>query len=322
MYKVIVWCPLSERQQARLREQGYEIEMFSGAGGMSEDELVQHIAQFDALIVGLDPIGRAMMAAGDRLKVVSRFGIGLDSVDVQAATELGIVVTNTPGASKVAVAELSIGLMFSLVRQLPQHHAWTKAGKWERRLGVELFGKTLGVMGLGNIGKEVARRAVSLGMRVVAFDPFWDDQFADKWGIERLSKEQVLREADIVTLHLPMMPETAGFIGAEELEMMKPGAMVVNAARGGLVDGDALHDALAAGHLGGAAMDVFVEEPPKPSPLLQLENVILSPHLGGETEEAHENLGRMATDNAIAVLRGERPPNVVNPEVLDHLRPL
>lgn len=321
MYRVVVWCPLSEPQQARLREQGHEVELFS-AGTMSRGEIAEHINQFDALIVGLDPIDREILAAGDRLKVVARFGIGLDSVDIQAATELGIAVTNTPGASKVAVAELAIAHMFSLSRQLPQHHASTKAGGWERRLGTELFGKTLGVMGLGNIGKEVARRAVSLGMGVVAYDTYWDDGFAAEWGIERLSKEEVLQEADIVTLHLPMAPETTGFIGRQELEMMKPGALLVNTARGGLVDAQALCDALSSNHLAGAALDVFAEEPPSGSPLLALDNIILSPHLGGETAEAHENLGRLAVDNAMAVLQGERPPNIVNPEVLGRLRPI
>jgi D-3-phosphoglycerate dehydrogenase len=244
----------------------------------------------------------------------------LDTVDVKAATELGIVVTNTPGANKVAVAELTIGLMFCLVRQLPQHHAWTKAGKWERRVGLELHGKTLGMMGLGRIGKEVAWRATSLGMKVIAFDLFWDEPFAHKWGIERCSKEDVLGKADILSLHLSLSPETVGIVGEAELAMMKPGAMLINAARGGLVDEQALYKALVSGHLGGAALDVFSKEPPVGSPLLGLDNVILSPHVGGETVEGSQNMSRMVVDNILAVLRGESPPNIVNPDVIGHTR--
>jgi D-3-phosphoglycerate dehydrogenase len=232
------------------------------------------------------------------------------------------VVTNTPGANKVAVAELTIGLMFCQVRQLPQHHAWTKAGQWERRVGFELYGKTLGLMGLGQIGKQVAWRATSLGMKVIAFDPYWDEPFAHKWGIERCSKEEILGKADIVSLHLSLSRETGGFIGEAELAMMKPGAMLINTARGGLVDEQALYTALASGHLGGAALDVFAKEPPLGSPLLSLDNVILSPHQAFQTGEAAENMSCMVVDNILAVLRGESPPNTVNPDVIGHMKPL
>ena len=262
------------------------------------------------------------MAASDRLKVVARFGIGLDSVDVKAATELGIVVTNTPGANKVSVAELALGLMFCLARQLPQHDARTKAGKGEGNVGFELCGRTLGVIGMGHIGKEVARRAVCLGMQVVAHDPYWDEQHAQEHHIKRSSKEQVLQLADMVTLHVPLTPETARFISQDELAMMKPGSFLINTARGGLVDDEALYAALTSGHLGGAALDVFTEETPTGSLMLGLDNVVLSPHIGGETVESYENMSGMAAENVIAVLRGECPPNIVNPEVLSRLRPL
>ena len=321
-YRILVWCPLTEHEQTRLREQGYELEVLFGRGRPSVSDLAEYISGSDALIVGLDTITREMMAAGDRLKVVARYGIGLDNVDVKAATELGIVVTNTPGASKVSVAELTLGLMFCLARQLPQHHAWTKAGKWERHVGFELAGRTLGVMGLGQIGMEVARRAVCLGMQVIAHDPHWDEQFAQEHDIRWSSKEQVLRLADIVTLHLPLTLDTAGFIDQEGLATMKPRAYLINAARGGLVDQDALYAALASGHLGGAALEAFIEEPPTGSPLLGLDNVLFSPHIGGETVEAHESMSRIAADNVVAVLRGERPPNIVSPEALSRLRPL
>ena len=321
-HKILVWCPLIEHEQTRLREQGCELEVLSRSDQMSVDALPEYVSRFDALMVGLDPITGKIMASGNRLKVVARFGIGLDSVDVKAATELGIVVTNTPGASKASVAELTLGLMFCLARQLPQHHVRTKDGKWEQHLGYELGGRTLGVMGLGQIGKEVARRAVCLGMRVIAHDPHWDQQFAREHDIKRFSKAQVLQLADIVVLHVPLAPETAAFIGREELAMMKPGSFLINAARGRLVDEEALCAALVSGHLAGAALDVFAEEPPTGSPLLGLDNVVFSPHLGGETVEGYENMSRMAAENVMAVLRGERPPNIVNPEVLSRLRPL
>jgi D-3-phosphoglycerate dehydrogenase len=322
MYRILVWCPLTQNQQQRLREQGYELEMLSSTREMDLAALASYVSQFDALMVGLDPITKEIMATGDRLKVVARFGVGLDSVDVKAATELGVVVTNTPAASKVAVAELTIALMFSLARQLPQHHTMTKAGRWERRVGFELFGKILGILGLGYIGKEVARRAVGLGMSVTAFDPYWDDRFAQEHDIQRFSKEQVLRRADIVTLHMPLTPTTMGFIGREELQMMKQGSFLINTARGGLVDYDALFAALASGHLGGAGLDVYPTEPPTASPLLGLDNVVFTPHIGGETAEAYENMSRMASDNVVAVLKGQEPPNLVNPEVLGRLRSL
>ena len=298
------------------------MEVFSGADKLTADELIAYVSQFDAVMTGLPSITREMMAAGNRLKVVARYGVGVDSVDIEAATELGVVVTNIPGANTVAVAELTIGLMFCLARQLPQHHAWTKAGRWKRRVGLELYGKTLGLMGLGQIGKEVARRAVHLGMKVVAFDPYWDERFAQELGVERLTKEQVLQEADMVSLHMPLNPETIGAIGQEELTMMKPGAMLINTARGGLIDEEALYMTLASGHLGGAALDVFSREPPTGGPLFELDNIVLSPHRGFQTVEASQTMSRVIVENVTAVLRGERPPNIVNPEVLSRLRPL
>ena len=193
MYSILVWCPLLEDDLALLRQQGYQVERLLRAETMGAPALAAHVRGFDALMVGLDPV-TAEMLAGDRLKVVARFGIGVDTVDVEAATEAGVMVTNTPGASKVGVAELAISLMFSLARQLPQHHARTKAGGWQRQLGFELFGKTLGLVGLGQVGKEVARRAVCLGMRVVAHDIAWDQEFSRRYEIERGSLEDVLSQ--------------------------------------------------------------------------------------------------------------------------------
>ncbi len=316
MYRILVWCPLLEDDLDLIREQGHEVELFSQAETLAGGALAAYVGGFDALLVGLDPVTTEMLSGG-RLKVVSRFGIGVDSVDVEAATEAGIMVTNTPGASKIGVAELAISLMFSLARQLPQHHNWTKAGGWRRRLGFELSGKTLGLVGLGQVGKEVARRAVSLGMRVVAHDIAWNQDFSRKHEIERGSLENVLSRSDFVSLHVPSAPDTIGLMGEKQLKMMKKGAMLINTARGSLIDEEALYSALISEHLGGAALDVFAAEPPAGSPLLDLDHVIFSPHQGGETRESYRNYSRMCTDNVLAALRGDRPPNIVNPEVLD-----
>lgn len=277
--------------------------------------LTAHVRRFDALMVGLSPV-TAEMLTGGQLKVVARFGIGIDTVDVEAATKAGVMVTNTPGASKVGVAELAIGLMFSLARKLPQHHVWTKAGDWQGQVGFELAGKTLGLVGLGQVGKEVARRAVCLEMRVIAHDIAWDQDFAGRHEIKRGSLETVLSQSDLVSLHVPSTPETIGLVGKEELGMMKKGAMLINTARGNLVVEEALHKALLSEHLGGAALDVLATEPPEGNPLLGLDQVILSPHQGGETRESLQNYSRMCTQNVLAALQGNRPPNLINPEAL------
>ena len=320
MYRILVWCPLLEEHLELLRREGHEVETLSGASTLSAETLADQISRFDALMVGLDVITPEIMGAGERLKIVARFGIGVDTVDVEAATKLGIVVTNTPGASKIGVAELTVGLMFCLARQLPQHHARTKIGSWDRSIGFELFGKTLGVVGLGQIGKEVARRGACLGMQVMACDIDWDEDFAGRHGIDRVPFEEVLSHADFVSLHVPATSDTVGLMAENQLAMMKPGAMLINAARGTLVDEDALYRSLKSGHLGGAALDVYEEEPPRESPLLELKNLIFSPHLGGETRESQENYSRMCMENVRDFLRGEEPPNIVNPEVLGCLR--
>ena len=316
MSRILVWCPLLEDDLALLRQQGYQVERLLRAETMAAPALAAHVRGFDALMVGLDSVTVEMLS-GDRLKVVARFGIGVDSVDVEAATAAGVMVTNTPGASKVGVAELAISLMLSLARQLPQHHAWTKAGGWQRQLGFELSGKSLGLVGLGQVGKEVARRAVCLGMRVVAHDIAWDQEFSREYEIKRGSLEDVLSQSDFVSLHVPSTPDTIGLMGEKQLKMMKQGAMLINTARGSLIDEEALYSALISEHLGGAALDVFATEPPAGSPLLDLDQVIFSPHQGGETRESFRNYSRMCTDNVLAALGGDRPPNIVNPEVLD-----
>jgi D-3-phosphoglycerate dehydrogenase len=282
---------------------------------LSADEIEVLAVGCEVLVVGVDVVTRRAMENGTRLGVVAKYGTGVDNIDVKAATDLGVVVVNAPGANKIAVAELTLGLMISLARKLPQHHAWTKAGAWDRRLGIELFGKTVGIIGLGQIGKEVARRCSGLGMRVVANDIVWDHEFARANTVQQMSFEEVLQQADIVTLHVPQTPQTVGFIGAKALALMKPGAMLVNTARGVLVNQDALLTSLASGRLAGAAVDVFAVEPPSGDPLLELDNFIVSPHRGARTVEARRRMSQMVREGILAVLRGEHFRNTVNPEV-------
>lgn len=318
MINVLHIVKLEENDLELLRQAGCSVMGYSWEGPerfLSAEEIEALVAGQDVLIVTADQVTRQAMEARAQLKIIANYGAGLDNIDVGAATELGIVVLSTPGANKIAVAEMTIGLMFSLARHLVQHHAQTQAGAWERRVGFELFGKTLGIIGLGQIGQEVAKRGRCLGMQVVAHDVFWDREFAEANNVRRLSLEEVLKCADFVSLHVPPTPETTRFIGAEQLGMMKPGAMLVNTARGALVDDEALHAALTSGHLAGAALDVFAVEPPVGDPLLELDSVIVSPHVGGRTAESRMRMSHIVTMGILALLRGERPQNIVNPDV-------
>lgn len=255
--------------------------------------------------------------AGKSLKVLSRFGVRVDSADIPAATELGIVVTNTPGAMDNGVAELTIGVVYALCRNIPLHSSWTKSGEWRVKPGIEVAGKTPGIVGLGRICKRVATLAIANGMRVVGYDVVWDEAFASTNGVEHMSLAELLAQSDIVTLHVPSIPETSGMLGARQIAQMKPGERLINAARGDIVDQDALLDALRSGHLAGAAIDGWPTEPPESNPLLELDCIIASPHMGSGTVESTARISHIATENAIAVLRGQRPKFVVNPEVYD-----
>jgi D-3-phosphoglycerate dehydrogenase len=293
-----------------LEAAGCEVVRKAGEHPLSSAALAALIPGFDAAILGLDQCDAAVFAAADRLKTIARFGVGVDAIDRVAAAAHGVVITNTPNTNHLAVAELTIGLLFALARQIPAVAASARAGLFRRHTGWELSGKTLGVLGFGAIGRAVAERAHLLGMRVLACDPFWDGEayFAVNAPLETL-----WREADAVSLHLPYTPETAGLISGEVLDRMRPGAVIVNTARGGLIDEDALYERLVSGHIGGAALDAFAHEPPTGSPLLTLDNVIATPHMGGSTREAVARTGLLAARNCLAVLRGEPTPHIVAP---------
>jgi D-3-phosphoglycerate dehydrogenase len=311
MVRILVSDPLGAAGVAILR-QGAEVDV---RPGLSPEELLGILPEYDALIVRSETkVTAAVLAAGSKLRVVTRAGVGTDNIDVPAATERGIVVLNTPGANTIAAAEHTLAVTLALLRQVPRAEASLRAGKWERRqfVGSELYRKTLGLLGFGRIGREVASRAQAFGMEVLVYDPFVSHAAAEAAGATALPLEAVIERADILSLHLPLSAETTGIVGARELARMKRGAVLVNCARGGLVDEAALAESLASGHLGGAALDVFAQEPPIGSPLLALPNVVVTPHLAASTDEAQEGVAIQAAETTLAVLRGELVDNAVN----------
>jgi D-3-phosphoglycerate dehydrogenase len=306
--------------QEVLRRAGYELVFSPHDRPLQPDELTELAGDAVAIVAGLDHFTRAVFERTPQLRVVSRFGVGVDNVDLEAATEHKVVVTITPGANSVTVAELTMLLMLALSRHLVLHDRWVRSGSWKRASGVELMGGTLGIVGLGRIGREVAARARAFGMRIVFTDPVLPpEDLVRALEATALPLDDLLSTSDVITLHLPLSAETHHLIGARELALMKPSAFLINTARGGLVDEEALYAALKEGRLAGAAFDVFEKEPPGASPLLQLDNFIATPHIGSATVQTTRRMGWMAAQNALAVLEGRRPEGVVNPQVYTFL---
>ncbi len=275
---------------------------------LSSNEVADLLQDVDGYIAGLDVIDRSALAKADELKVISRYGVGVDNVDLEAAKEKGIVVTNTPGANSVSVAELALGLILALARQIPGAVQAVRQGGWPRLNGVSLEGKTIGILGLGAIGKQLARRLAGFDCHILAYDPFADTAFAAANGITLESIDAVIAKSDFISLHLPLLSETRRLVSAEFLAHMKEGAFLINTSRGEVVDETALLHALESGHLGGAGLDAFTVEPPDPAnPLLQLPQVLATPHLGAHTDGATSNMGWFAMNDCLAVLRGEEP---------------
>lgn len=294
--------------QDMLREGGCELDLRAPSHPYKAEQLRELISGYDGVILGLDACDASVIERADQLKVISRYGVGVDAVDLQAAAAKGIAVTNTPGANMLGVSELTLGLLFALARQIPQVAAAAKGGAWTRPTGWELSGKQLGVVGFGAIGRDVGKKAVALGMKVLAYDPFWNGEMD---GVENVSLERVIAESDVITLHCSLTPETANLINTERIATMKNGAYIINTARGELVDEDALYNGLKSGKLAGAAIDAFRVEPPTGSPLLTLDNFIAIPHLGATTRESVQRMAMMASQNLLAVLRGENCRYVV-----------
>jgi D-3-phosphoglycerate dehydrogenase len=275
---------------------------------LTSSELAGLLPGCHGYIAGLDEIDQMALQAADRLIVIARYGVGVDNVDLEAAREKHIIVTNTPGANSVSVAELTLGLILALARQIPEASAATRQGGWPRMNGLSLEDKTIGLVGFGAIGKQVARRLAGFNCRVVAYDPLPDQGAAQKLGVVLVSMDQLLSESDFISLNLPLLPETRDMADAAFLARMKPGSHLINTSRGELLVESALVEALKSGHLRGAALDVFATEPPgAANPLLGMPQVIVTPHCGAHTDGAINNMGRMSVHDCLAVLRGEEP---------------
>jgi len=311
--KVLVREEIAEAGIRLLRERGFEVDVDA------DSDLAETIGRYDAIIVrSATKVTADLIALADNLKVIGRAGVGIDNVDVEAATRRGIVVANAPESTVISAAEHTIGLLVALTRNIPQAHAALKQGRWERKTygGVELADKTLGVLGFGRIGQQVARRAAGLGMRVVAYDPFVPPDRFRELGVERVENEEdVYAAADFLTLHLPLTDETRRSINAGAFAKMRDGVRIVNAARGDLVDEDDLLEALRSGKVGGAALDVFSTEPYS-GPLLELDNVVATPHLAASTEEAQDRAGLIIAEQVAAALDGGLVTNAVNIPVI------
>jgi D-3-phosphoglycerate dehydrogenase len=305
--RVLISDALSPAAVQIFKDRGIEVD-FQPALGKDKDKLAELIGGFDGLAIrSATKVTPKILEKAKNLKVIGRAGIGVDNVDIPAATAKGVIVMNTPFGNSITTAEHAISLMLALARQIPEADTSTRAGKWEKNkfMGVEIFGKTLGVIGCGNIGSIVADRAIGLKMKVIAYDPFLSHERATDLGVEKVELDELFKRADFITLHTPLTDKTRNIIDAAALKKMKKGVRVVNCARGGLVDEAAIAEALTAGHVAGAAFDVFTTEPATDSPLFKLPNVVCTPHLGAATSEAQENVAlQVAEQMSEYLLRG------------------
>ena len=312
MSRILVTEEIAEGGLERLRAAGHTVDVQLGLTGAG---LLDAVADANALIIrSATQVTAEVLAAASGLVVVGRAGIGLDNVDVDAATQRGVMVVNAPQSNIVSAAEHTVALLLAVARNVPQAHAALKQGRWERSRweGVELADKTLGVVGLGRIGKLVAQRALAFGMRLVAYDPFVSTERARQMSVELLPLEDVVAQSDFLTVHLPKTKETVGLISADLLARAKPALRLVNVARGGIVDEEALADAVSRGVIAGAALDVFATEPCTESPLFGLDDVIVTPHLGASTREAQDKAGDTIADQVLLALAGDFVPFAVN----------
>jgi len=327
MYKILVSDNLSREGLALLEaEEDFQVDVRTG---MSKEELKAVIGEYDAIIIRSGTkLTRDIIEAADGLKVIGRAGVGLDNVDVEAATQKGIIVMNAPEGNTISTAEHTVSLLLALARNIPQAHASLRKGEWDRKrfMGVELYGKTLGIIGLGRIGSEVAKRLAGFGMRIIVYDPYANPEAAKRVNAELVDLDTLLGEADFITLHVPLTSETHHMISDKEFEKMKDGVRIVNAARGGVVDEGALLRAIKSGKVAGAALDVYEKEPPKDNPLLELDCVVTTPHLGASTREAQVNVARDIAKQVVDALKYGILRNAVNapmvpPEVMEQIKP-
>lgn len=327
MFKVLVSDPISDMGIQMLYDAA-DVEVVKQTG-LSEDELIAIIGEYDALLVrSQTKVTEKIMNAGSKLKVIGRAGVGVDNIDLEAATKRGIIVINAPDGNTIATCELTFAMMMATARMIPQAYKKTVGGEWDRKfIGVELRNKTLGILGMGRIGSEVAKRAKVFGMEVIGYDPFLTEERAEKMGVKLGSVNEIAAQADFITVHTPLTPETRHLIAKPQFELMKPGIRIINCARGGIIDELALVEAIDQGIVAGAAFDVFEVEPPaKDHPFLTNPKVIVTPHLGASTIEAQENVAIDVSEEVLHILRNEPFKNAVNmppvpADVLNKLQP-
>ena len=314
MVKVLVSDKLSETAVQIFRDRGIDVTFEPGLG-KDKERLLEVIGEYDGLAIrSATKVSDKVLEAATNLKVIGRAGIGVDNVDIPAASKKGVIVMNTPFGNSITTAEHAIAMMFAVARQIPEASTSTHAGKWEksRFMGVELTGKTLGIIGAGNIGSIVINRAQGLKMKVIAYDPFLSEERADKLGVEKVELDALLGRADFITMHVPLTDKTKNILSREAIAKLKPGVRIVNCARGGLVDEEALAEALKDGRVAGAAFDVFAVEPATESPLFNLPNVVVTPHLGAATTEAQENVALQVAEQMSDYLLTGAVSNALN----------
>ncbi len=323
--KILVSDPVSE-QGIEILKKEFDVDI---ATGLAPAELIKRIGNYEALIVRSETqVTKDVINAGKMLKIIGRAGVGVDNIDVNTATEKGIIVVNAPEGNTISAAEHTIALMLAMSRNIPQANASLKSKKWERKkfMGVEVRGKVLGIIGLGRIGSEVAKRAQGMEMKILAYDPFISQERANELGVELTTVEDIVKRSDYITVHTPLTKETKDLISSREFAIMKKGARVINCARGGIINEDALAKAVKDGIVSSAAIDVFVKEPPFESPLLELDRVIVTPHLGASTEEAQINVAVSVAEQIVNALKGLPVKNAINmpyvkPDVMQIIEP-
>jgi D-3-phosphoglycerate dehydrogenase len=312
--KVLISDALSPAAVQIFKDRGIEVD-FQPSLGKDKEKLAELVGNYDGLAIrSATKVSAKILEKAENLKVIGRAGIGVDNIDIPAATAKGIIVMNTPFGNSITTAEHAISLMLALARQIPEADTSTRAGKWEKNkfMGVEIFSKTLGIIGCGNIGSIVADRAIGLKMKVIAYDPFLSEERARDLGVEKVELDELFKRADFITLHTPLTEKTRNIIDASAIGKMKKSVRIINCARGGLVDEAALVEALKSGHVAGAAFDVFVEEPATANPLFSLPNVVCTPHLGAATSEAQENVALQVADQMSEYLLRGAISNAVN----------
>lgn len=312
MYKVIITArSFGQADPAPLHfleANDCDVEKLKIDNPLSASELAARVKDADGIIAGLDDYDASVIQSAEKLKVISRYGVGYDKVDLEAAKRKGVAVTNAPGTNEHSVADLAMTLLLSCSRNIVGNDRHTKSGSGPRLIGTEMWNKTLGIIGTGRIGKGLARRAKGFSMRILAYDAYPDHAFASEIGLSYCGLEQLLKESDFVSIHCPLTDATRNLVDMKAISAMKDGAILVNTARGGIVDEDALYKALSTGKLAAAGLDVTLKDPPTGSPLLALDNCVMTPHIGGYTDDAVLSMGMLAAKNLVTILKGEPCP--------------